>query len=288
MASNTPFCNSDYVRSDDLTVTDGAVAGAWIKPRLGGEFGAVTLQVPQGFEAYARVLHPAWDLDGNPVSWAEVAKTCGTIPHREMQWHAILGLGDADELQGSYRPNDGSGVKWVGSDPPTGAMDIETLDVLCEILAVYTADPTHCFFGLCTIQSWLDSFSADELQPLLELPDGRDHIVLSGSLSAVDQIEYDWSSGTSFRFIPIARKDEAPPSGPVSELMRREAPNLIWPPDHSWLVATEVDFDSTLVGGSAKLIDAIVESPHLEAWQVEPTTSLAADADKANKIGTDR
>lgn len=50
--------------SDDLEITDGAVAGAWIRPRLGGEFGAVTLQVPQSFEAYARVFHPARDREG--------------------------------------------------------------------------------------------------------------------------------------------------------------------------------------------------------------------------------
>jgi hypothetical protein len=41
------------MHSDDLEVIDGAAAGAWIKPRLGAEFGAVTLQVPKGYEAYA-------------------------------------------------------------------------------------------------------------------------------------------------------------------------------------------------------------------------------------------
>jgi hypothetical protein len=62
----------------------------------------------------------------------------------------------------------------------------------------------------------------------------------------------------------------------------RDAPNLIWPADHTWFMASEVDFDSTLVGGSAELIQAIVDSPKLEAWQVKPTDSLAADADKIN------
>jgi len=71
--------------SADLVVVDGLSAGAWIEPRLGGEFGAVTLQVPKGYEAYARVLHPASDRDGNPVRWAEVAEACGTSAHREMQ-----------------------------------------------------------------------------------------------------------------------------------------------------------------------------------------------------------
>lgn len=239
----------------DLKVTDGASAGAWIKPRLGGEFGAVTLQVPQDYEAYARVFHPASDSEWNQVSWAEVANVFGTTTHREMQWHALLGLSDPEELRGSYEPDTPIGSKWAGHDPPTGTMDPETLGVLSEILASHTTDPNRCYFGLCTIQSRLDSFSADELEPLLELPWDRDHLVLAGPLSAIDQI----------------MRDDG-----------RDTPNLIWPEDHTWLVASEVDFDSTLIGGSAALIETIVESPELEAWRVEPTDSLAADADKVN------
>jgi len=272
------------MESNDLTLTDGAAAGAWITPRLGGEFGAVTLQVPKGFQTYARIFYPASDPAGRPVSWADVAKACGTIPHPEMQWHAILGLRDADELRSSYRPSGGSGVRWTGSDPPIGPMDIETLDALCEVLADHTADAAHCFFGLCTIHSWLDSFSAEKLPPLLELPDDRNHIVLAGRLSAVDQIVYDWSKVGSIQMTLVAEGREAPASKQESSnFLQREAPNLIWPGDHSWFVASEVDFDSTLVGGNAALIDAIIESK-LEAWRVRPTDSLADDADNVNTV----
>ena len=174
-------------------------------------------------------------------------------------------------------------MKWAGSDPPIGAMDIETLDALCEILAVHTIDPTHCLFGLCTIHSWLDSFPAEKLRPLLELPYDRNHIVLTGPLSAVDQIVYDWSTPGSLQMTFGPRKnEEAPPKPNSSEFLRREAPNLIWPADHSWLAASEVDFDSTLVGGTSGLIETILQSPALEAWQVEPTDSLAIDSDKIN------
>jgi hypothetical protein len=274
------------MRSDQFKVINGSAAGAWIRPRLGGKFGAVTREAPEGFEAYARLFHSASDPNGKRVRWADVAKACGTTPHGEMQWHAILGLADADELRGSYSPFEPAAAKWIGSDPPTGAMDTETLDALSEILASHAADTAHCFFGLSTITGWIDSFSTEELQPLLELPDGRDYIILSGPLSAVDQIAYHWSERASLRLILVARTGEEPPPEPdASDLIQREAPNLIWPPDRSWFVATEVDFDSTLVGGSVKLIRAIVESPQLEAWQVEPTTSLAADADKVNDEG---
>jgi hypothetical protein len=65
----------------------------------------------------------------------------------------------------------------------------------------------------------------------------------------------------------------------------REAPNLLWPADHAWFMASEVDFDSTLVGGSAQLIQAIIGSPALEALAIEPAASLTWSADKINVSG---
>jgi hypothetical protein len=271
----------------DLSLADGASEGAWIKPRLGGEFGAVTLHVPKGFEAYARVFHQAISRECGPVTWEEVAKACGTTAHREMQWHAILGFADADELQGSYAPDDPGGPRWGGWDPPIGQMDLNTLDALCAILAGHTADPERCLFGLSTIKGWEDDFTREKLDNtrLLGLPMERDYVVLGGPLSAIDQIVRDLSKPSPSRATFVLSTGEGPaPEPDPSWLRQREAPNLIWPVDHSWLVASEVDFDSTLVGGSAALIEAIAGSPDLEAWQVEPTDSLADDADKVNVV----
>lgn len=131
----------------DLTIVDGAVAGAWIEPRLGGTIGTVAGQVPMGYEAYARIFHPAYDAAGSPVRWAEVAEVFGTTAHREMQWHAILGLPDADKLRGSYGSDTEIGSKWGGQDPQTGRMELETLDALCPILGAHTAVPTSATSG---------------------------------------------------------------------------------------------------------------------------------------------
>jgi hypothetical protein len=270
------------MQSGSLNVVDGVSVGAWIKPRLSGGAGAVTCEVPSGFAAYARIFHPAIGQDGSRVRWAEVAKARGTVAHREMQWHALLGFSSPKELGVSYGPGCAIGRAGIRGDPPTGQMDVKDLDALCEVLGC-TADGRHCYFGLCTIQGWRASFAPEELKPLLRLPWGRDYIVLAGSLSAVDEIFRDWSNANSGHRKLVARKghgrspSRARPDGRV-----REAPNLIWPADHTWYLASEVDFDSTLVGGSADLIKAIVDSPDLEAWQVEPTDSLAWDADKIN------
>jgi hypothetical protein len=46
------------------------------------------------------------------------------------------------------------------------------------------------------------------------------------------------------------------------------APHLLWPGDHRWFVATDVDSDFTWVGGSEELIDAVIGDPKLKAERV--------------------
>lgn len=66
----------------------------------------------------------------------------------------------------------------------------------------------------------------------------------------------------------------------------RKSPNLFWPADHAWCVASEIDFDSTLVGGSNNLIEAVLKTSELDAWPVRPDDSLAADGDRVNRLGS--
>jgi len=260
---------------DDLKAVDGAEAGAWIEPGRGGEFGAVSLQVPKVFEAYARVFHRSTDEDGNHVTWAEVARRLGRTAHREMQWHQLVGSSDSANFTGS---------DWPGGRPELGEMEVEELDRLARVLADHTADPGHCFFGFCLINksSVLETLSAEERQlPQLMLRTGRDHVVLAGPLSALvgeaDRVDVAALSARFEAGEPVGREYWEDP-------FWREAPNLIWPGDRSWLVVSEVDFDSTLVGGRRELVDALVAAPNLEVHEVDPDTSLAAFADKRNPV----
>jgi hypothetical protein len=61
-----------------------------------------------------------------------------------------------------------------------------------------------------------------------------------------------------------------------------QSPSLLWPTDHSWCIGTEIDFDSTLVGGSADVIAAVRAAPGLDAWPVEPDDDLTAIGDRLN------
>jgi len=47
-----------------------------------------------------------------------------------------------------------------------------------------------------------------------------------------------------------------------------QSPNLWWPDDHAWIVATEIDYAWSYVGGSQHLIDRVVSDDLLEAMPV--------------------
>jgi hypothetical protein len=240
--------------TDDLTLCDDVSVGAWIAPRLGGNFGAVTRTVPSGFAAYARILHPATDLD-RPVAWAEVAETTGRQVHARVQWHALVGSPDPFNFRGSL---------WHGGNPARGNLAPELLRSLCAVLGQHTGDAEHCFFGV-----W-EGYGDPELQrlvashPRLKLPDDRAYLLVTGSLSAAPDVWHLWLA-EKFRFVA-------------------QSPNLIWPSDRAWFLASEIDFDSTLVGGTPDLIQDILDSPALESWPVKPDDSLAFDADQINTL----
>ena len=55
-----------------------------------------------------------------------------------------------------------------------------------------------------------------------------------------------------------------------NQLLACPSPNLVWPADRAWFLASEIDFDSTLVGGSSELIETILGDSKLDAWLVGP------------------
>jgi len=53
----------------------------------------------------------------------------------------------------------------------------------------------------------------------------------------------------------------------------QDGPNLWWPDDRAWCVASEIDLDETFVGGSRELIDEVLEQGALEATATTPDDS---------------
>jgi hypothetical protein len=136
------------------------------------------------------------------------------------------------------------------------------MTVLAGILASHTRTPERCWFGLWDGFNNLvgvEGITESELRrPSLLAPLGlapRAYLLFTGSISEA--------------------------SSPVY-LFDQQSPNLIWPEDRAWFVGTEIDFDSTLIAGTEGLIKEIVRCPQLEARPVQPSYSLACDADLVN------
>ncbi len=168
-------------------------------------------------------------------------------------------------------------------------MEIKDLDRLCALLTEHTADPDHCFSGLCEINHHrlVDKVaSGKSIPPRLKLPVGRDHLIFEGPLSAAVQIGDTDPPGLTWAVYvePGAEPPTERPEPDPTDPFWRDAPSLIWPADRSWFVASEVDFDSTLVGGSRELVAALVATPDLEVYEVAPDTKLTAFSGKLNPV----
>jgi hypothetical protein len=73
-------------------------------------------------------------------------------------------------------------------------------------------------------------------------------------------------------------------SGPIDEAMSFEhPPNLWWPADRTWCVATEIDLLATYVGGSRSCIQAVFDAHALETFPVSAEDRVDADADTINR-----
>ena len=61
---------------------------------------------------------------------------------------------------------------------------------------------------------------------------------------------------------------------PLSDAIAHQPPNLWWPEDRSWLVSSEIDIDATFVGGSKKLIGALVASAPFDGSETSVSAPL--------------
>ena len=67
------------VHPPDLTFLTDVAPGRWVESALDASFATVGSLVPGGYDAYARLLHPARDASYNPVRWSAVAEWSGRV-----------------------------------------------------------------------------------------------------------------------------------------------------------------------------------------------------------------
>lgn len=135
------------------------------------------------------------------------------------------------------------------NQPRMGTLHIEQRRIIVEHLRKATTTPDTCWFAM-----WEGFGGLDERVPeRVELPN-RNYLLYAGT---------------------IDRALDSP--APFDQ-----SPNLWWPEDRAWFVATEIDFDSTFVGGADSLIAALVSDKRLEALPIALSGRADAAADRMN------
>jgi hypothetical protein len=234
----------------------------WIVPRLApweGDY-PITIVIPDGFEAYARVLHPVDvpDDGGRLVRWADVAAWSGLPLRADAQFHSIA-LPPFDP--GRPYPFDGQG-------PWEGTLWVEDAKALAAIARRWTATPEDCWFCVWDSGGWNGAsvsavFTADGEEPpeVVEEPrrDPLPAAVRDGPRVSLPNREY-----LLYR-------------GPVEDVTATadlygfgQCASLWWPADRAWCVSSDVDLPWTYVGGPHGLIDAILGDERIEALPASP------------------
>lgn len=225
------------VRIGELVAEDDVSPARWIHPRLAprrpGEWARLTSMLPSGFDAYARLLHPAYQLehgaDGElrSVRWSDLGKSRGIEPEGD------VGFADlADWTPSGPHPPVG-----FTHEPCRGTMDPLEYRVLAEVLDEWTLSDV----GWCCI--W-EGYGWPELPQQFQGPP-RVRLAQRDCLLAR---------------VRIGRPIE----------MHGQVPTMWWPEDRAWFVCTDIDSYSTYIAGTAACIEALRTHRRLEVIPAHP------------------
>ncbi|MDO9454515.1 hypothetical protein [Nocardioides sp.] len=273
-----------------LHPTTDLTPAAWLAVDADDFGGTVGELLPAGFETYLRVFHrPDQGLpdDESAASWAEVARRHGTVLHPEAQWVAIAGGRDLS----LHRPGD---PESPSDQPLTGSLDPLTLRRLAHHLARHTTTPDACHAALWNgtgkaPEGWHDfpmfrrpfrSYWLFPAVPVLEVPP------LSVELEVLGMEEQAHSPGGLTGMATFGREPTHTDGTRWAQWSREQgfvqSPSYWWPEDHSWVVHSEVDHDSTVIAGGADLAADLLADAEIECLRVTRRTSLWAIADRIN------
>lgn len=270
-------------------------AAAWIEERLANWpdpfIFPVGCAIPKGFASYARIFHPIRRRgEGRevPQRWADFAAERGKIAHVGMQFESLIGTVDWQR------------EPWGSMSPEWGGLPEEQCRSLSEILRPFTAVPDTCWF--CLWDGYGHRYWVDD-RVWTKLPSRRDRRADLSPASAAREAERE----ERLAQVPRVRTlwgGRAPDRFPGREyLLFRgtleavigfhfdprsfQSPNLWWPEDRSWCVATEVDGFTSFVGGTEPAIDAILHAASLEVLAMDPAQRFDISSDTVNGLPPD-
>ena len=234
---------------DGLEFTEDVSEARWVEESFSA-FGTLHSLLPDGFAAYARIFHPAYlnEDEERPVRWSTVASWTGRAVHPLMQFERVADL--SEDPHDMYKD-----PPW-GSHPKMGSIPEGECRALVEVLRSFTSTPGNCFFclweGYGNIDTRLYKASSRVRAP------GRDYLLFRGPIDA----------------ILASLAGDGPFWG--------DSPNIWWPEDRAWCVATDIDLYDTYVGWSEECIEAVLSNPDLEALLTTLDARLDLGGDTIN------
>jgi hypothetical protein len=232
--------------------------------------------------------------DAREITWAEAGRLLGDRDlsgDRYTVWESRFGDGDAELADGRrILPPHG-----LDTPVPLLATLIELLlechgdaEVLAAVWAGSGLDPrgSSVFTAFPEGTSWWvrrresrrlqaqhraeqvaavdpEVLAAMQAQHVLGLPaeqQGRGHVLLRAQLGVFADPAWVETAGLGWR---------------ADRPLGYRAPNAIWPVEPhaapAWFIATDLDLDVTLIGGSAQLVDRVLDHPAIEAERIRPT-----------------
>ena len=234
--------NSRELSFEGLEVVNDPTPADWFIQRLRpwgkGLIGVASL-VPDGYEAYGRVLPPARRTDRpGKLRWSRIAEERGVA----------MGAGGAVHLPRRLGPRTRRPRRarspYVA--PRWGTLEHDECARLAEVLVTFTSSPDRCWFCLWEGYGWPELPPPGEGPPRAKFP-YRDCFLFAGPIRAA----------TSFC---------SPP--------RFQSPTFWWPEDRAWCITTEIDGYNSYVAASAHCIDALLVDSALELVVISPEQQI--------------
>jgi hypothetical protein len=175
--------------------------------------------------------------------------------HPRVQWHQIA-LPETTPL---------TETPWRSQGPQQGTLFIPDAEALIDDLTVFTPTTQECYF--CLWAGYMGGAAAfvaagsppisipAPTQPsrLVELP-AREYALFEGPLTSAKSMT-------------------------TASIHDHRTPNLWWPKDRTWCVASEIDLPWTYVGGSSGLIERLLADDRLETVAASPDDPCWHDVD---------
>ncbi|HEU4692113.1 MAG TPA: hypothetical protein VFS23_27310 [Vicinamibacterales bacterium] len=258
---------------EKISHPDGAVlqldtaAAGWIGDRLlpwGGDVGTrVCAIVPTGYEAYLRVFHHADEHTGTETirrRWSELAQRSGRQMHPAVQFDRFA---------------------WP-NPPQIGSLDRHEATTLVSMLRPHTTTPDACWLAIWHGFGQLTGSVHEHV--VGRALDARIHRLFAARSNSLAPPR-DLAAAPT---VSLPNREYFLYRGPIGVVPRFEhlpghlqTPNMWWPEDRAWFVATEIDFDSTLVACTRSCALGLLAGD-LEVMEVSAETRLDIDGDTVN------